>query len=430
MRIEELESGIAPTQEQLDRKAATDEESMEVAAKIIADVRMRGDEALRSYGLEFDGVELKRFRVADNDLNRIIRLVPGYVQDALSLAAKRIRRFHEAQVQQSSFSIGADGVFLGTRITPIESVGIYIPGGRASYPSTVLMNAIPASVAGVPRIVMATPPGKNGMIDPVTLAAAKLAGVTDVYAVGCAQAIAALAYGTDEIPAVDKITGPGNKYVTAAKRLVSGDVGIDMLAGPSEVLILADETAEPSFIAIDLMAQAEHDPQATTYLVTTEEDLVDEVIDRIEKYLATSPRQEITKESIDKNCVVFVCPDLSTAILAVNTIAPEHLEIQMDQPMELLGLVKNAGAIFLGPWTPESVGDYLAGPNHTLPTGGTARFSSPLSVADFIKRTNVISYSYAALQKDARAIADIAKAEGLWAHGKAVDVRFEKAEDR
>lgn len=425
MRVEELESNQCPTEEQLGRNIGMNQEIMEKVSKIISDVRQNGDEALFRYTQEFDGVKLNSLRVLDIDIQKAMRQVPRHVQDALTLAAKNIKDFHEHQVQQSWFVTRPDGALLGSRVSPLACVGIYVPGGRASYPSTVLMNAIPAQVAGVPRIVMVTPPGHNGAVDPALLVAAQLAGVTDIYTVGGAQAIAALAYGSDQIPAVDKITGPGNSYVAAAKRLVFGDVGIDMVAGPSEVLILADETADPSLVAIDLLAQAEHDPQANTYLVTTDEDLVDEVIEKIELYLAASPRQEITKESIDKHNVVFVCPDLNTAIRAVNTIAPEHLEIQMDQPHELLGLIENAGAVFLGPWTPESVGDYVSGANHTLPTGGTARFSSPLSVDDFIKKTNIISYSYAALQKEAPAIASLAGVEGLWAHGRAVELRFE-----
>jgi histidinol dehydrogenase len=430
MRVEELEVGQRPTAEMLGRTSATNDEALETAARIIADVRERGDEALRDYSLEFDGSSPKYFRLSEDEVQRAIRQVPRRVFDVLKLAADNIRAFHERQVQQSWFVTRPDGALLGSRITPLGSVGIYVPGGRASYPSTVLMNAIPAQVAGVARIAMATPPRKNGSIDPAVLAAAHIAGVTDIYAMGGAQAIAALAYGTESVATVDKITGPGNAYVAAAKRLVSGDVGIDMIAGPSEVLILADDTSDPSLIAIDLLAQAEHDPQATSYLVTTDEDIVDEVIEEIERYLAQTPRQEITKQSIDTNCLVLVCPDLATALLAANTIAPEHLEIQMDQPLELLGLIENAGAIFLGPWTPESVGDYIAGPNHTLPTGGTARFSSPLSVDDFVKRTSVLSYSYAALQKDASAIRTLAELEGLWAHGKAVDVRFEGEDAR
>jgi histidinol dehydrogenase len=429
MRVEELEAGQKPTAEQLGRTPVLNSDAWEVATRIITAVRERGDAAVREYCLEFDQVAPKNFRLDEAEMQRVLRQVPRRVTDALQLAADNIRSFHERQVQQSWFVARPDGALLGSRVTPLESVGIYVPGGRASYPSTVLMNAIPAQVAGVRRIAMVTPPRQDGTIAPVTLAAALIGGVTDIYAVGGAQAIAALAYGTEEIAAVDKITGPGNSYVAAAKRLVNGDVGIDMVAGPSEVLILADETSDPSLIAIDLLAQAEHDPEASTYLVTTDEDLVDEVIEEIERYLGESTRQEITKRSIDENCLVLVCPDLATALLAANTIAPEHLEVQMDQPLELLGLIENAGAIFLGPWTPESVGDYIAGPNHTLPTGGTARFSGPLSVDDFIKRTNVISYSYSALQKDASTIRTIAEMEGLWAHGKSVDARFERGDD-
>ncbi|MDR3037461.1 MAG: histidinol dehydrogenase [Coriobacteriales bacterium] len=429
MRIEELEAGQRPTPAMLQRVASTDAQALETAARIITDVRTRGDEALRDYTLEFDKVASKGFRVTEEEIARALKQVDRRTVEALQLAAQNIRSFHERQVQQSWFVTQPDGALVGSRITPLESVGIYVPGGRAQYPSTVLMNALPAQVAGVARIAMVTPPRADGTVAPVTLAAARIAGVTDIYAVGGAQAIAALAYGTEQIAPVDKITGPGNAWVAAAKRVVYGDVGIDMIAGPSEVLILADETSDPSLIAIDLLAQAEHDPQACTYLVTTDEDLVDEVIDEVERYLAQSPRLEVTKESIDKNCLVLVCPDLATALLAANTIAPEHLEIQMDQPLELLGLIENAGAIFLGPWTPESVGDYIAGPNHTLPTGGTARFSSPLSVDDFVKRSSIISYSYAALQKEADVIRTIANAEGLWAHGKAVDVRFETRDE-
>ena len=290
MRIEELESGQMPTEEQLVRKAATNEEAMEVAAKIIADVRENGDEALRRYNFEFDKVKRRLLRVSDEEITRATRLVPRYVMEALTRASKNIRDFHERQQQQSWFLTRPDGSLLGSRVTPLQSVGIYVPGGRACYPSTVLMNAIPAQVAGVPRIVMVTPPHEDGFVEHTVLAAAQLAGVSEIYTVGGAQAIAALAYGTEEIPAVDKITGPGNEYVAAAKRLVHGDVGIDMIAGPSEVCILADESADPSFVAADLLAQAEHDPQACTYLVTTDEDLVDEVIEKIEMLLGESTR--------------------------------------------------------------------------------------------------------------------------------------------
>lgn len=425
MRIEELDAGQKPTPEMLLRSAATNPETLATAAEIIAAVRERGDEAVREYSLKFDTVAPPVFAVSDEQMRKAIKLVPRGVIEALKTAADNIRRFHERQITQSWFDVRPDGALVGCRITPLASVGIYVPGGRAQYPSTVLMNAIPAQVAGVSRIALVTPPRPDGSVDPVILAAATIAGVSEIYAVGGAQAIAALAYGTEQIAAVDKITGPGNAYVTAAKRLVNGDVGIDMIAGPSEVLILADETSYPSHIAIDLLAQAEHDPLASTYLVTTDGDLVEEVISELERFLGESPRLEVTKQSIDKNCLVLIAPDLATALLAANTIAPEHLEIQMEQPLELLGLIENAGAIFLGPWTPESVGDYVAGPNHTLPTSGTARFSSPLGVEDFIKRSNVISYSFGALQDTAATIQTLADVEGLWAHGRSVGVRFE-----
>jgi histidinol dehydrogenase len=292
----------------------------------------------------------------------------------------------------------------------------------------VLMNAIPALVAGVDEIAMVVPPASDGTVNPYTLAAAYEAGVDEIYKVGGAQAIAALAFGTETIPRVDKLAGPGNAFVTAAKKLVMGDVGIDMLAGPSEVLVLADETAVPAFVAIDLMAQAEHDPRASSYLVTTDEQLCDEVEEALRILLAESPRGDITMRSLTDNGLFVVCPDIVAALDAVDTIAPEHLEIQMAEPFDLLGSVRNAGAIFLGHWTPESVGDYVAGPNHTLPTGGTARFSSPLSVDDFVKKSSVLSYSFEALQMDAPTVLEIADKEGLWAHARAVSLRLDAVE--
>ncbi|MCL2757260.1 MAG: histidinol dehydrogenase [Coriobacteriia bacterium] len=412
----------------LRRQASFDPDVQREVAQIIATVREKGDEALIAYTEQFDKVKIKSTLVPDLLIQMALRKVDKKLMAALEAAAKNIVSFHEQQIDKSWFETRRDGSFVGSKITPLDSVGVYIPGGRALYPSTVLMNALPARIAEVRRIVMVTPPLADGTIDPVLIAAAHIAGVTEIHAVGGAQAIAALAYGTQSISPVDKITGPGNAYVTAAKRQVYGDVGIDMLAGPSEVLILADDSAEPALLAIDLMAQAEHDPHAACYLVTTDETLVEEVLAEIEEFLIDSPRADITRASLEDNGVIFVAPDLTTALLAANTIAPEHLEIHMENPFELLGLIDNAGAIFLGPWTPESVGDYLAGPNHTLPTGGTARFSSPLSVDDFVKRTSVISYTYAALHKDAEAIEELAAKEGLWAHGKSVRARFELLE--
>jgi len=429
MRVVRLEAGQRPASELLQRAAAFDAAVQESVTGIIAAVRARGDEAVSAYTFEYDKAKLLEFRVPQALIDGAAKAVDKKVYAALQAAAASITAFHMRQAQQSFFDARPDGSLVGSRITPIESVGIYVPGGRAKYPSTVLMNALPARVAGVRRIAMVTPPGPDGRVDPVTLAAAQIAGVSEVYAVGGAQAIAALAYGTTQIAKVDKITGPGNAYVAAAKRMVGGDVGIDMVAGPSEVLVLADETAEPSLIAIDLMAQAEHDPNAACYLVTIDETLVEDVLEEIEGFLLDTPRASITRASLDNNGIIFVAPDLATALLAVNAIAPEHLEVQMDQPLELLGLIENAGAIFLGAWTPESVGDYVAGPNHTLPTGGTARFASPLSVDDFVKRSSVINYSYAALDNARDTIITLAEQEGLWAHAKAVKARFELLED-
>jgi histidinol dehydrogenase len=365
-------------------------------------------------------------RVSRAELEAAVDAVPLEFVEAVALAAISIEDFHRRQIQQSWFTTMEGGILLGQKVTPIERVGIYVPGGRASYPSTVLMNAIPAIVAGVDEIAMVVPPAADGTISPYVLAAAAEVGVSEVYRCGGAQAIGALAYGTATIPQVDKICGPGNAYVTAAKKLVMGDVGIDMLAGPSEILVLADDTADPEFIAIDLMAQAEHDPKAAVYLVTTEPELVDEVEDALELLLADSPRADLITSALKDNGRVYVCEDVASALEIANMIAPEHLEVMMDAPLELLGSIRNAGAIFLGPWTPESVGDYVAGPNHTLPTGGTARFSSPLSVEDFVKKSSVISYSAEALEADGETVLTIAQAEGLPAHARAVSLRLER----
>lgn len=412
----------------LARSVALDSTVVAAAADIVADVRTRGDEAVAEYTSRFDGVAIEAFRVSEGEIAAAYDDVDGDLVASIRYAADSIRDFHERQREQSWFTTQERGVILGTKVTPLDSVGIYVPGGRALYPSTVLMNAIPAAVAGVERIAMVTPPRADGSVDPASLVAADIAGVTEVYRVGGAQAVAALAYGTASIPRVDKITGPGNAYVAAAKKLVDGDVGIDMVAGPSEVLVLADETAEPVLVAIDLMAQAEHDPDAACYLVTTDRTLPELVDAALEELLSQSPREAITRSSLADNGVAIVTDDLDVALHAVNLIAPEHLEILMDEPMELLGSIRNAGAIFLGPWTPESVGDYVAGSNHTLPTSGTARFSSPLGTRDFTKRSSVISYSWQALVEDGDHVMTIADREGLWAHGKAVELRLEIAD--
>lgn len=429
MRRVVLEPGQRLTSADLSRSGGVDAEVIGVAAKIVDDVRQRGDVAVREFTAQFDKVELKDFRVTEAEVENAVAQVDQEFLEAIAEAAAAIETFHQRQVQQSWFTTQEGGIFLGQKVTPIERVGIYVPGGRARYPSSVLMNAIPAQVAGVSEIAMVVPPAADGSVNPYTLAAAYEAGVTEIYKIGGAQAVAALAYGTDSIRRVDKIVGPGNAYVTAAKKLVMGDVGIDMLAGPSEILILADETAVPAFVAVDLMAQAEHDPRAATYLVTTDPELPDLVDEALAILLESSPRGEITERSLTDNGLVVVCPDVVAALDTSDFIAPEHLEVQMESPYELLGSIRNAGAIFLGSWTPESVGDYIAGPNHVLPTGGTARFSSPLSVDDFVKKSSVLGYSWEALELDGPSAVTIADREGLWAHGRAVSLRLEALED-
>lgn len=417
------------TIDQLARSGGVDAEIIAATARIVDDVRGRGDEAVREYTERFDGIALADFRVSAEEIEMAVAQVGDDFLDAISAAAGAIEAFHRRQIPQSWFTTDEGGVFLGQKVTPLRRVGVYVPGGRACYPSSVLMTAIPAQVAGVDEIAMVVPPNADGTVNPYTLAAAVEAGVDEIYKIGGAQAVAALAYGTATVERVDKIVGPGNAYVTAAKKLVMGECGIDMLAGPSEVLVLADETAIPMFVAIDLMAQAEHDPRAATYLVTTNPDLPEQVEEALAVLLAESPRGDITRRSLEDNGVAIICPDIVAALDAVDLIAPEHLEVQMADPFELLGSIRNAGAIFLGPWTPESVGDYVAGPNHVLPTGGTARFSSPLSVDDFVKKSSVISYSYEALQIDGPTAMEIATREGLWAHSAAVGLRLDALED-
>lgn len=424
MRRITLSRGNRLTEADVPRTGGIDAEVLGVAQRIIDDVKARGDEALIDYAAQFDRAALSDLRVSAAEIEAAVAEVGPEFLEAIATAAMAIEEFHQREVTQSWFTTQAGGVFLGQKVTPIRRAGIYVPGGRACYPSSVLMNAIPAIVAGVSEIAMVVPPDADGRVNPYTLAAAAEVGVSEIYKVGGAQAVAALAYGTATIPRVDKITGPGNAYVTAAKKLVMGDVGIDMLAGPSEVLILADETAEPAFVAIDLMAQAEHDPRASTYLVTTDETLPDDVELALEELLSTSPRRDLIERSLTDNGVIIVCPDVEIALDAANLIAPEHLEVMMEDPFELLGSIDNAGAIFLGPWTPESTGDYVAGPNHVLPTGGTARFSSPLGVDDFVKKSSVLSYSLEGLEADGSTIMTIADAEGLDAHSRAVALRL------
>lgn len=429
MRRVRLQRGQLFDDSLLNRTSAFDAKALVAATQIVDDVRKRGDEALREYTAKFDGVDLADFRVPASAIDDAIQQCDAAVAQALQHAAEQVRDFHKRQRQQSWFTVRDDGAIVGSKVEPIEAVGIYVPGGRALYPSSVLMNAIPASVAGVSRIVCATPPTKDGKLDPAILEACRIAGVTEIYSIGGAQAIAALAYGTETIRPVSKITGPGNAFVAAAKKIVSGDVGIDMIAGPSEVCVVADETADPAMVAIDLMAQAEHDPLASCYLVCFSDEYADEVLEAVQGHMARSARAEITQASLDDMGLIVVCDDMPAAISAVNVIAPEHLELHVAGAMDLLGQIRNAGAIFMGEWTPEAVGDYVAGPNHTLPTGGTARFSSPLSVEDFVKKSSVIQYTPTALANDGEAVMAIADHEGLWAHAESVRLRMKALAD-
>ena len=411
------------TSDFIDRTGAFNPGALEAATAIIEQVRQEGDGALRALTEKFDGVAIENFRVPGEAIDAAMAEVDPDTLEALRHAAAQIRDFPERQKQQSWFFAREDGAIVGSKVTPLESVGIYVPGGRALYPSTVLMNALPAQVAGVERIVCVTPPTKDGSIDPVVLEACRLAGVTEIYTVGGAQAVAALAYGTETIEPVCKITGPGNAFVAAAKKIVSGDVGIDMIAGPSEVCVVADETADPAMVAIDLMAQAEHDPLASCYLVTFDEGYADKVEAAIEGHMKASTRAEITTASLADQGLVVICDSMEQAIQSVNVIAPEHLELHFDGAFEQLGAIRNAGAIFVGEWTPEAVGDYVAGPNHTLPTGGTARYASPLSVEEFVKKSSIIQYTPEALATDADSVMTIARHEGLWAHAMSVELR-------
>ena len=423
MKTVQLGAGERLTVLNLNREGAVPLKITRAARDIIEGVRASGDEALRRYCKDFDGVEVDEFRLPQERIDAALDNIDPAFLAALEKAAEQIRDFHQREVQQSWFTTRADGTMLGVKVTPVRAAGIYVPGGRAQYPSTVLMNAIPAKVAGVERVVMVTPPQRDGGISPYTLAAAKVAGVDEVYTVGGAQAIAALAYGTQSIPRVEKITGPGNAYVAAAKRLVSGEVGIDMIAGPSEVCVLADASANPAVVAADLMAQAEHDPLAACYLVTCDAQFATEVERAVEVLVAQSPREDITRTSLDNEGVIVVAADMDAAVDAVNTIAPEHLELHCENAMGLLGSIRNAGAIFVGAWSSEPLGDYVAGPNHTLPTGGTAMFSSPLSVDDFVKRSSVICYTPQGLMNDAPATQAMARREGLWAHALSAGLR-------
>ena len=395
--------------------------------EIIEDVVNNGDEALVKLTEKFDGVKLDKnaLKVTDSEIKEAYASVSDELISTIKKAAENIKKYHQKQVRQS-FITTENGITLGQRITPIEKVGVYVPGGRAPLSSSVLMNIIPAVVAGVEKIVMCTPPGQGGKVTPEILVAADIAGAHEIYKVGGAQAIAALAYGTDSIPKVYKIVGPGNIFVTLAKKTVFGLVGIDSVAGPSEILVLADETANPAYIAADLLSQAEHDPMASSILVTTDKDLANKVSDEVDKLKDRLSRSEIINQSLDNFGYILLASSFEDAIDAVNEIASEHLEIQTKNPFDTMTYIKNAGAIFIGENSCEPLGDYFAGPNHVLPTNGTAKFSSPLSVDEFIKKTSLISYSYEELQKAHEDIIRFAKAESLTAHANAIGVRFGK----
>lgn len=421
------------TSDNLDSRRQTEvgsPEQQQTVTEIVRSVQTDGDEALQRWTQQLDGVSLSRFRVSDDEVARAYADADKKLVMALRQAAQRIRRFHERQKQVSWWEPENDGTILGQRIQPLQSAGVYVPGGRAAYPSSVLMNVIPAQVAGVPRIVMVTPPGQDGQVHPVILVAAHIAGVTEIYRVGGAQAIAALAYGTASIPRVDKITGPGNVYVALAKRAVFGLVDIDMIAGPSEIVVLADEQANPVFVAADLLSQAEHDPLASAVLVTTSTKLADDVEEQLHEQCRQLERAEIAAASLRNHGAICVVRDLQKGIDVVNRLAPEHLELMVAEPWAVLGSIQHAGAIFLGPFSPEPVGDYWAGPNHILPTNGTARFSSPLTVDDFVKKSSIIAYSEQALARDAEEIVTLADSEGLTAHAAAIRVRCDKGGER
>ena len=395
---------------------------------ILAKVRAEGDAALFEYTKEFDKVDVTKetIRVTQEEIDEAYKLVDPSLIDVIRKALVNIRSFHEKQLQNSWFTSTTDGTMLGQKVTALNRVGVYVPGGKAVYPSSVLMNIVPAKVAGVDRIVMTTPPRKDGKVNPSTLVAANEAGADEIYKVGGAQAIGALAYGTESIPKVDKIVGPGNIFVALAKKAVYGYVSIDSIAGPSEILVLADETANPHYIAADLLSQAEHDELASAILVTTSEKLAHEVSDQVDGFLKELSRAEIISKSLDNYGYILLADTMEDVIDVANEIASEHLEIQTKNPFDVMTKIRNAGAIFIGEYASEPLGDYFAGPNHVLPTNGTAKFFSPLSVDDFVKKSSIISYSENALRAIHEDIEAFATAEHLTAHANSIKVRFEK----
>ena len=397
---------------------------------IVEDVKENKDKALFAYTEKFDGALITgdTFRVAKEEIQEAMEQMDPALLEVMKRSMKNIRAYHEKQRRQSWFDSKPDGTILGQKITPLESAGVYVPGGKAAYPSSVLMNIIPAEVAGVQRIVMVTPPGKDGKVNPVTLTAAHLAGATEVYKAGGAQAVAALAFGTESIPRVDKIVGPGNIFVALAKKAVYGHVSIDSIAGPSEILVIADDSANPRFVAADLLSQAEHDELASAILVTTSMDLAEKVSREIDGFVKDLSRKEILEKSLENYGYILVADTLDQAVETANEIASEHLEIVTRNPFEVMTKIRNAGAIFIGEYSSEPLGDYFAGPNHVLPTNGTAKFFSPLGVDDFIKKSSIIYYSREALKEIHKDVEAFAEAEGLTAHANSVRVRFEEEE--
>ena len=391
---------------------------------IIENVRANGDAALREYSEKFDGVKLDDFKVNQSIIDAAWNNLPEDLKHALLVAKKNITEFHSREIEQGFVDMDTPGITRGQKVTPLARVGLYVPGGTAAYPSTIMMTALPAKIAGVKEIIMVTPPQKDG-INPAVLGAAKLAGVDAVYQVGGAQGVAALAYGTEQIPKVDKIVGPGNIYVATAKRQVFGQVDIDMIAGPSEIGVIADESANPVHLAADLLSQAEHDPRARAIMVTNSEKLANLVSDEVERQLSQLPRESIARPAIENNSYIAVMDSVEDMFTVMNEVAPEHLEIQLPDPMEYMSMVENAGSVFLGRYASEPLGDYVGGTNHVLPTSGTAKFSSPLGVYDFVKRISFTQFSRERLQEVAKDITTLARTEGLEAHARAIEVRFE-----
>ena len=392
---------------------------------IIENVRANGDAALREYSEKFDGVKLDDFKVDQSIIDAAWDNLPEDLKHALLVAKKNITEFHSREIEQGFVDMDTPGITRGQKVTPLARVGLYVPGGTAAYPSTIMMTALPAKIAGVKEIIMVTPPQKDG-INPAVLGAAKLAGVDAVYQVGGAQGVAALAYGTEQIPKVDKIVGPDNIYVATAKRQVFGQVDIDMIAGPSEIGVIADESANPVHLAADLLSQAEHDPRARAIMVTNSEKLAQLVSDEVERQLSQLPRESIARPAIENNSYIAVMDSVEDMFTVMNEVAPEHLEIQLPDPMEYMSMVENAGSVFLGRYASEPLGDYVGGTNHVLPTSGTAKFSSPLGVYDFVKRISFTQFSRERLQEVAKDITTLARTEGLEAHARAIEVRFEK----